>query len=106
MWLGKQGYKTVSLSDASRWVIRESTSVGDLAHVHPARNQEVVRRMKAKHLKTAIILILDGMDKTCLQNLTTEWINHIRVHRLGLSPVKSLAESQNITHTLVFLLDS
>lgn len=103
-WLGKQEYRTLSLSDSSKWVIRESISGEEFAHVHPARNQSSVRRIKAKHLKTAILLIMNGLKQADLQNLTTEEINRIRMHRLNLSPVKSLKESRNILNTIAFLL--
>jgi hypothetical protein len=104
LWLGRQGYKTVTLSDASRWVIRESDPGEDFAHVHPARNQAFVRRIKAKHLKTAIILISGGLNLSGLEFLTTEQINRIRLNELGISPVKSIRESRNIAETIALLL--
>jgi len=105
-WLGRQGYRTVTISDNSRWVIRESVSGPDYAHIHPARNQPGVKRIKANHLKTAVALICEnnGNGKPSPE-FSTSQINTIRITRLGLSPVKSIEDSTKILEMVRFLLE-
>lgn len=56
-WLGKGGYRGVTLNDGSQWVIRASDPGPTVAHLHPARNQPAVTRLKANHVKTAVALL-------------------------------------------------
>jgi hypothetical protein len=105
-WLGRQGYKTVTISDNSRWVIRESESGTGYAHIHPARNQSGVKRIKANHLKTAVALICEnrGNGEQVLE-FTTIQINAVRIARLGLSPIKAIRDSGKILNTMQFLVE-
>lgn len=59
-WLGVAGYRSLMLSDASRWVVRECNDPDSekFIHIHPGRRQANVIRMKATHAKTAIAVIL------------------------------------------------
>ena len=108
-WLGKKGYRSFVLSDGSRWVVRESGHDG-LAHIHPARHQPLVQRVKASHLKTIVALLWSLTDPLSLTdaNQPLEWstpfINQIRRERLGLSPVRSLEESRRIAQTFRLIL--
>jgi hypothetical protein len=103
-WLGKQGYRTVQLSDQSKWVIRESESEDIPVHLHPARNQDCVKRIRAVHLKTAVALIHEKKRITsALLDCTTEKMNTLRIDRLELSPVRSVEDCHKILETVTFL---
>jgi len=103
-WLGKNGYRTLVLSDGSRWVVRLGEDPLKYIHLHPARQQNLVERIKASHLKTAVGLYMDpdyaGTEKN---EEATALINRVRTARLGLSPVRSASESRRILQTLTFL---
>jgi hypothetical protein len=105
-WLGKAGYKTIVLSDQSRWVIREGESLPAPVHLHPGRNQEQIKRIRATHLKTAIALIYEKIELTSfLDECATQRINSIRIAQLDLSPVKSIKDSRKIMETVKFLME-
>lgn len=102
-WLGRSGYKTMLISDGSSWVIRESEPGGQFVHIHPARQQPVVKRFRATHLKTAVAVIFECREPDrAVPGLSTSRINELRRERLGLSPVKSLGESRKIAETIHF----
>jgi hypothetical protein len=103
-WLGKKGYREVILSDNSRWIIREGMDSEKYIHLHPGRGQECIKRIKASHLKTAImLLIVKPVPGAENQVYTTQQINKIRSEKLGLSPVKSISQSKKIMEALIFL---
>ncbi len=105
-FLGVKGYKTLTIADGSGWVVRESVSGPEYAHIHPARNQKLVRRMKASHLKTAVAWVYEtNRTDAATGEITTYKINELRIRRLDLSPVKSLSESRRIAETIRFLQD-
>jgi hypothetical protein len=106
-WLGKSGYKTFVLSDQSMWVVRESGSSQISAHIHPARNQKMVRRIKSSHVKTAIAIIYETkMNTLTVSDYNTLQINAIRTGRTGLSPVRSIEESRKILEIFRFLTET
>jgi hypothetical protein len=102
-WLGKAGYKTIQLSDRSLWIIREGELSSEPVHIHPARHQTMVKRMKSTHVKTAVAIIIEtgGQDNSYI-NFNTMNINIIRSEKIGLSTVKSVKESNKILETLFF----
>jgi hypothetical protein len=103
-YLGKTTYRSLTLCDGSRWIIRESESGSGFVHLHPGRNQPLVIRIKALHLKTAVALFYEYHGcLPAIQEFTTLQINMVRTTRLGLSPIKSIEESRGITDTLSFL---
>jgi hypothetical protein len=106
-WLGKTGYKTFVLSDQSKWIVRESDSSRIFAHIHPARNQKMVRRIKSSHVKTAIAVMHES-NKNLLpvSDYNTVQINAIRTERTGLSPVRSIEESRKILEIFRFLTET
>jgi hypothetical protein len=105
-WLGKASYKTIELSDGSKWIVRESDSSGTPAHIHPARNQTAVIRMKSSHVKTAIALMYENRGNLWVVNdFNTLRFNTIRTEKTSLSPVKSLEESKRIMATYRFLTE-
>ncbi len=103
-WLGLKRYATVTMSDCSGWILREGRTGGFRIHLHPARNQPLVRRVKASHMKTAVALLLEsGVHPDGTGMLTTGLINRVRGAWFGLSPVKSIDESRKIMETIRFL---
>jgi hypothetical protein len=106
-WLGITAYKTLVLSDGSKWIIRESDSLQAPAHIHPARNQMMVRRIKSSHVKTAIAIIFETkVNSLTISDCNTLHINAIRTERTGLSPVRSIVESRRIMDTFRFLTET
>lgn len=103
-WLDKRQYREVYLSDGSRWVIREGEEPDKFVHLHPGRNQDFVKRLKSSHLKTALMVLYLNIDPKVLDgDEATVVINRIRKEKLGLSPVKSAADSRRIREALEFL---
>lgn len=100
VWLGKPGYKTISLSDGSRWVIREGTDPDKFIHVHPGRNQPLIRRVRASHLKTGLLIcLIDPGQPSSNGEWDTPDLNKIRKNLLGLSPVRSASECVKLSET-------
>ena len=100
VWLGKAGYKTISLSDGSRWVIREGTDPDKFIHIHPGRNQQMIKRVRASHLKTALLFCLINSDHPASDgDWETTYLNKIRTTYLGLSPVRSASECARLSET-------
>jgi hypothetical protein len=103
-WLGRISYRSVRLSDGSKWIIRESESPDTPAHVHPARYQQCVKRLRSTHLKTAVALMYENkFNWPDLPDQGTGYINSVRSGILGLSPVRSVDESRRILETVRFL---
>jgi len=103
-WIGNAGYREVFLDDQSKWIIRIGADAVKYIHIHPARNQACVIRIKANHLKVAILVLLENQQPET-ENITnaTNYINRIRKELIGLSPVRSLSESRKIIDTIGFL---
>ena len=81
-------YRTVTLSDDSRWILKSLPDHLSYIHLFPSRGSGNTIRTKGNTLKSAIILtlLLPHSD------LTRETINEARSF-IGLSPVKSLSEA-------------
>lgn len=106
-WLGRNSYHTLTLSDGSKWVVRLGEDPARYIHLHPGRQQSLVVRIKASHLKTAVALNMEPENASTAENEhATTLINRIRTALLGLSPVRSAAESRRILQTLAFLQSS
>jgi hypothetical protein len=104
-WIGKKHYRELVLSDCSKWVIRLGEDPEKFIHIHPGRNQEFVFRVKANHLKTAIVIFIDNQPDSIQDiQLSTAYINKIRAEILGLSPVRSIAECSKALSALKFLI--
>jgi hypothetical protein len=105
-WLGKTAYKNLVLSDGSKWIVRESDSSNTPVHIHPARNQKTVRRIKSSHVKTAVAIIFETkVNSLPISDYNTLLINDIRTKRTCLSPFRSIEESKKILDTLKFLTE-
>lgn len=105
-WMGKNHYREIELSDGSKWIIRAGEDSEKFIHIHPGRNQELAHRIKANHLKTAIIIFLENQpDRVNDIQLSTAYINKIRAEILGLSPVRSVSECSKAESALQFLME-
>lgn len=105
-WMGKNHYREIELSDGSKWIIRAGEDTEKFIHIHPGRNQKLAHRIKANHLKTAIIIFLDNQsDRINDIQLSTAYINKIRAEILGLSPVRSVSECSKAKSALQFLME-
>ena len=89
-WVGADaGYRTLELSDGSRWVLRASPVPGRHVHVHPARHSPHSMRATANQLRSAIVALAwagaHGRDP-----FDVALYNEARVGLLQLPPVRSL----------------
>lgn len=86
-WLRQQGgFAVVSLSDTSRWVLREGVAGNRFVHIHPGRWSPHTIRVRANLLKTAVMV-----HAWCRLHGESPWdieiINRIRRDWLDLPPV-------------------
>lgn len=85
-WItGANGYKLITLSDQSAWIVRFGINDLRYVHVHPSKSGPYSARIKGSTLKTFYVLTkkTDGD----FNNLTLEVFNKTRFE-IGLSPVK------------------
>jgi hypothetical protein len=94
-WLNG-GYKEITLSDTSRWVLLHGTEPGKYIHLHPARYSPHSLRVKATILKTAMAIIIAEV----VPDLDT--VNHVR-RSISLSPVKNLDQCEHLWEVLEML---
>ncbi|MFY0254284.1 hypothetical protein ACDQ55_10060 [Chitinophaga sp. 30R24] len=95
-WLAaSRGYATLTLSDASRWILRLATGKTVYIHLHPGRYSPHTFRVKAAALKTALIYCWAIRKEHLLPEDKTVYINQLRAH-LQLPPLKNAAESSHI----------
>jgi hypothetical protein len=100
-WLeAHAGYRMLTLSDSSRWVLRLGQQAGYWIHLHPARYSPHSLRLKAHTLKTALVLAIRNKHRPLEERPTLHTINTIRAS-LALPP---LAERQ-LHQGLFSLLD-
>lgn len=99
-WIGRNGFKLVTLSDHSGWVLREGTEEECYIHLHPARNTPQVIRIHGNSWKSVVVtrMFNPGMADTDLSA-----INEVREKHLNLSPLKNIDESQRLLKALKLL---
>lgn len=100
IWINESGFKTVTLSDDSRWILRKGTEEAFYLHLHPARNAPHIIRLHGNSWKTAIIMKLFYPHHETMDLPT---INELRKTKLQLSPIKSLEHSQRLTEAMNLL---
>jgi hypothetical protein len=98
-WVGAaRGYRTLELSDGSRWVVRLSAVPGRHVHLHPARRAPHTLRITANRLRSAILALawarLRGGDP-----FDVALYNESR-RLLALSPVRSLRAESGVGELL------
>ncbi|MBT1704111.1 hypothetical protein KK060_12530 [Fulvivirgaceae bacterium PWU20] len=101
-WLNQNdGFRLLTLSDGSIWVLREGKEKDKYVHVHPGRYSPQTLRVKASVLKTAIAVKIHVRDHPDI-TVNTELLNKIR-KLIKLSPLKGLQESKHLTDVLALL---
>jgi len=99
-WTGKgyNDFRTLALSDTSKWILKYHDDQSRFVHIFPARMSPLTFRVKANTLKSAILYIIYiGKDY-----ITSEDLNRAR-NLTGLSPVKDPAEAEAITEMIEIL---
>lgn len=96
-WLGKPGYKKITLADNSQWILRFGNNAEMFIHIHPARTGMHTMRLKGSAWKTALALTIMDIEPRL------ESINKTRKDILSLSPVKNLTARSEITKALNIL---
>ena len=96
------GYRTLELSDGSRWVLRESGVPHRHVHIHPARHSAHSTRAPARQLRSAIVALawagLRGRDP-----LDVAVVDEARVLLLQLPPLGALAPGTGVGELLRLL---
>ena len=90
-----EGYRLLSLSDNSNWVLRLGLQPAKWVHLHPARYSLHTVRLKAHSLKTAIALSITAPEKSAEAARDLLLVNQLRGY-LQLPPLsaRQLAESK------------
>lgn len=100
-WLQQAGgYRELTLSDGSRWILLQGIEPGKYIHIHPARYSLHSLRVKATTLKTAIACLVyyPGNKAPDLEAL-----NEVRKTVLQLSPVKGTAQCHHLWKVMAML---
>lgn len=95
-----KGYRFLGLSDGSRWLFRLGEKPGRYIHFHPAKYSPLSFRVRGSTLKTAVAVRISFPIE---EHPSLKLINQVRQQRLGLSPVKSVAENAGIGKLLRIL---
>ncbi|MGQ9620659.1 MAG: hypothetical protein ACUVTX_06715 [Bacteroidales bacterium] len=99
-WAGSKSkdFRTIELSDSSKWVVKFYNHEKHWAHIFPARFSPHSFRIKANTLKSAILYqVFIGKDFISEENLNT-------ARAVGnLSPVKDVLDTQAITAIIELL---
>ncbi|MEJ8803647.1 hypothetical protein [Pontibacter sp. H249] len=92
---GNSGYRCITLSDCTDWVLRWGVVENRNVHLHPARYTAHTTRVKATALKTAIATLI-ASAQLGLPAAGIGTINKVRAEWLGLSPVKWVSKQEGI----------
>lgn len=96
-WAGTSfsDYRSIILSDSSRWVLKYHHQHNRFIHIFPARQSPFTFRVKANTLKSAVLyIIIIGKDY-----INEEDLNYVRA-LAGLSPVKRVSEADAVTRMI------
>ncbi len=99
-WTGMScnDFKTISLSDESRWILKYNKDKNRYIHIFPARFSPLSFRVKANTLKSAILYtVFIGKNY-----ISGEDLNQVR-RLMDLSPVKDPADTGAITEMIEIL---
>jgi hypothetical protein len=91
-WIGTAGYRELTLTDKSRWVLRPGDTYERYIHIHPGRGAAFTFRAKANVLKTAM-LWRAGSHTAVLPD--TDALNAVRA-QLELSPVGEVEDAAHL----------
>lgn len=92
LWIGTAGYRELTLSDKSRWVLRPGDTYERYIHIHPGRNAAHTFRAKANALKTALAWLATSPAETFPD---TDAVNRVRLP-LQLSPVNEVEDAAHL----------
>jgi hypothetical protein len=98
-------YRTVTLSDASDWVLRWGIVAGRFVHLHPARYAAQTIRVKATSLKTAIAATI-AARKVAAPTIDLDLVNDVRMKWLALPPLQIISPSEGTGKLLALLANS
>lgn len=100
-WLNpNNGYKLITISDKSQWILRKSDDPVRYIHLHPSRSGANTVRFKGSTLKTAFAVV--QLLRQSQGELNLENINNARI-KTGLSPVKNVQKSKGLVKCLDFI---
>jgi hypothetical protein len=102
-WIGEWGFKLVTLSDRSAWVLREGADEELYVHIHPARNSTNIIRIHGNSWKTAVVTKIFYPHLADIDNAA---LNEVRVKQLNLSPIKNIYDSQRLLKAMKLLRNS
>ena len=88
------GYRLVTLSDGSQWVLRWGEVAGCHVHIHPARHSPHSVRVKASTLKTALLAGI--WERMHGRAAGLDEVNGLRQAWLGLPPIRSAEEAEGL----------
>lgn len=96
-WLTTEGkdFRQIKLEDKSIWTLRLGTKTERYIHIHPGRHSPNTLRVKAKTLKTTI-LVLCSEKINNEQKMSIKQINGLRKEYLGESPLKSISKETGL----------
>lgn len=99
-WMGEWGFKLVTLSDGSVWVLREGADEEFYIHIHPARNSPNIIRIHGNSWKTAVVTKIFYPHLIDIDHVA---LNEVRVKHLNLSPIKNFNDSQRLQKAMKLL---
>lgn len=91
-WIGTAGYRELTLSDKSRWVLRPGDTYERYIHIHPGRGAAFTFRAKANVLKTAMLWRATAHTAALPD---TDALNAVRA-QLELSPVSEVEDASHL----------
>jgi len=94
------GYRRLTLSDDSEWIVRKGNDSIRYVHVHPGRYSRRTLRVKATTLKCAIAAQI--MYRYSNQ-IDLKRINKTRINVLKLSPIKRMDSKSGIGRILAII---
>jgi hypothetical protein len=95
-WLNaNSGYREISVSDGSRWILRLADCGIRYVHVHPARRASQTLRVRANVVKTAILTLGLSVIR-CTEATDVAVINQARQEFLNLPPIAGAKEGRSI----------
>ncbi len=94
------GYKRITISDQSQWILRKSDDPVRYIHLHPSRTGANTVRFKGSTLKTA--LAVAQLLAETHGELNLDIINKARI-KTGLSPVKNVQKSKGLAKCLDYI---
>lgn len=100
-YLGTSGYRSLTLSDGSIWTLRWGLQPHRHVHLHPSRYALHTLRIKANHLKTAIVVHIAANQQNAAISLAL--VNQVRAQWLQLPPVIGYTSSEGLGKVLTLL---